>query len=89
MARTELLSPTVCERKEKVRHGHLVKEALWKPAWFGEHYAIRREASLGGTHASPRLHFRRGHFTNQPYGPKSTLRKKLWIDPILVGQEAK
>lgn len=35
-----------------------------------------------GTHASPRQHWRRGHWRT---APKSG--KKVWIDPILVGDE--
>jgi hypothetical protein len=34
-----------------------------------------------GTHASPRLHWRRGHWRNIKTG------KKVWIDPMLVGDE--
>jgi hypothetical protein len=34
-----------------------------------------------GTHASPRLHWRRGHWRNTKTG------KKVWIDPMLVGDE--
>lgn len=36
-----------------------------------------------GTHASPRQHWRRGHWRT---APKSG--KKVWIDPMLVGDEA-
>ena len=34
-----------------------------------------------GTHASPRQHWRRGHWRNMKTG------KKVWIDPMLVGDE--
>lgn len=34
-----------------------------------------------GTHASPRQHWRRGHWRNTKTG------KKVWIDPMLVGDE--
>lgn len=30
-------------------------------------------------------HVRRGHFTNQPHGPKNSLRKRIWIHPVWVG----
>lgn len=39
---------------------------------------------LGGTHASPHAHWRRGHFRNQVHGPKRALRKLRWIEPIFV-----
>jgi hypothetical protein len=38
----------------------------------------------GGTHASPRSHWRRGHWRNQPCGEKSSERKIVWIKPVLV-----
>lgn len=39
-------------------------------------------APKGTTHASPRQHWRRGHWRNTKTG------KKVWIDPMLVGDEA-
>lgn len=38
----------------------------------------------GGTHASPKPHWRRGHWCQQPYGPKSSLRKPLLRPPVFV-----
>jgi hypothetical protein len=35
-----------------------------------------------GTHASPRLHWRRGHWRTMKKSGK-----KVWIDPMLVGDE--
>jgi hypothetical protein len=37
-----------------------------------------------GTHGEVSPHWRRGHFRMQPYGPKSGLRKVLFIAPMLV-----
>ena len=34
-----------------------------------------------------RPHFRRGHFRQQAYGPKSTLRRPQWIQPMLIGKD--
>lgn len=31
-----------------------------------------------------KVHWRRGHMRSQPYGPSSTLRRPVWIQPILV-----
>jgi hypothetical protein len=39
----------------------------------------KREESAGGTHASPRLHDRRGHWRSHPSG------KKVWVKPCKVG----
>jgi len=34
-----------------------------------------------------RPHFRRGHFRQQAHGPKLTLRRPLWIQPMLIGKD--
>ena len=34
-----------------------------------------------------RPHFRRGHFRQQAYGPKLSLRRPLWIQPMLIGKD--
>ena len=38
----------------------------------------------GGTHQSPVVHYRRGYWRNQPYGPGSKLRKREWISATIV-----
>jgi len=43
------------------------------------------ERGGNGTHASPRLHWRRGHVRRQPYGTGRGQRKLIWIEPVLVG----
>lgn len=55
----------------------------WTPNWVGQDYRVSRPAV--GTHASPRLHWRRGHWRQQPHGRGRAERKLLWIDPILIG----
>ncbi len=37
-----------------------------------------------GTHASPKPHWRRGHWAQQPYGPRSELRKPVLRPPVFV-----
>jgi len=74
-------------RKQSEKHGR-IREALWSPNTIGWEYRAERTRSLGdGTHASPRLHWRRGFMRNQPYGPKSSLRKIIWVEPVLVGED--
>jgi len=36
---------------------------------------------------SPKQHWRRGHWRNQPHGPERSLRKLIWILPVLVGSK--
>lgn len=40
---------------------------------------------LGGHHAPPRLHWRRGHIRRQRFGRGRGQIKKIWIAPMLVG----
>lgn len=73
------------------RGGHTVKRGVtvdewWYPRWIGRNYT-RRVLLTGppaGTHASPRTHWRRGHWRTQPVGPGRQDRRRLWIEPILV-----
>jgi hypothetical protein len=76
--------------KEK-KGGKVVKEALYTPPWIGKRYRyVRAEAKATvGTHASPRVHPRRGHWRYQAYGPMFSQRKWKFIDPIIVGAKGK
>jgi hypothetical protein len=60
---------------------------LWTPNVVGRDYRIARaEATAqGGTHASPRPHWRRGHFRRQAVGAGRTRHKTIWIEPMLIG----
>lgn len=42
-------------------------------------------ASQGGTHASPRAHWRRGHVREQACGTNWQDRKTIWVRPMLIG----
>lgn len=81
-AEPELVESGVCERKARAKRGKTVSE-LWSPNFIGRHYSHGRE-HLGGEHASPRLHWRRGHNRWQRFGEGRTQRKLLWIRPVLV-----
>lgn len=88
--------------KRVVKAGQAPRE-FWSPNVIGPRYRLKREVvkidrwgkfsadqskrSLGGTHASPRLHWRRGHFRNQAVGAGRKLREQRWIEPMLVGAE--
>ena len=59
------------ERPALIKHGRL-RPALWAPTMIGANYHVIRSGPAQGTHASPRLHWRRGHLTHQRIGsPKS------------------
>lgn len=59
---------------------------FYEPLWIGRNYRVKREDAQdkGGTHASPRVHWRRGYLRNQPYGEGRQQRKLVWIEPVLV-----
>jgi len=39
------------------------------------------------THIHKAQHIRRGHWNNQPYGPRSSLRKRIWRKPTWVNRD--
>jgi len=80
-------------RAQKIKKGKVVRDELWHPNLIGWEYQAQRvitKPTSGdhGTHASPRMHWRRGHMRNQPFGPKpwtDTSTKRLtWIEPVLI-----
>lgn len=55
---------------------------------FGQPVKLYREdaPASGVTGAVVSPHWRKGHWTMQPYGPQSSLRKRMLIAPILVNK---
>jgi hypothetical protein len=81
-ARPELVEAGVQTGKQTKRATGLT---YWTPTIVGRAYRARIETGEPhGTHASPRLHWRRGHYAAQPYGPGFSLRKIIWREPTLV-----
>ena len=82
-------------RAEKIKRGRVAKLELWNPNLIGWDYKAKRTMPQAsgdhGSHASPRMHWRRGHMRNQPYGPKpwteTSSKRLLWIEPVLIGAE--
>ena len=86
-ARPELLERERLERTVKDRKRGGTRE-FWSPNVIGRSYRLpAHRPDLGGTHSSPRLHWRRGHFRQQPYGPARAERKTIWLEPQLIGAE--
>jgi hypothetical protein len=57
------------------------------PQVIGEGYKpkVIRDYNPIGTHASPRTHWRSGHWRQQPYGSREQPQyKTTWIEPVLV-----
>lgn len=49
---------------------------------------VSRNSYQGGTHASPRLHLRRGHSREQRYGVGNGLMKLIFIEPTWINADA-
>ena len=81
-----LFEPGECVRKASGKPGK--QHELWSPNFFGRAYKAKLEGkaapSQGGTHASPRAHWRRGHFRNQRHGTGMAEIRILWIEPVFV-----
>lgn len=49
-----------------------------------ENVEVSDVVELERLHKSPKTHWRRGHWTQQPYGPNRSLRKPVFRKPLLV-----
>ena len=83
--RPQLVEAGRCVRAQKIKHGRVKHRELWSANLIGRCYQAVREDLEDCTHASPRVHWRRGHVRSQPHGPHRALRKPVWIEPVLVG----
>jgi hypothetical protein len=86
--RPQLVESGRCVRPQKIKRGRVRYCELWSPNVIGRCYRTIREGQGGGTHASPRVHWRRGFVRNQPHGPHRSMRRPVWIEPVLVGLQA-
>lgn len=82
--------PNLVEPATRLRaassHKGKTRTELWSPNTIGRHYQVLRDRTVStGTHASPRLHWRRGHLRSQPHGHGRLLRKLIWLEPTLIG----
>jgi hypothetical protein len=69
-------------RKAKQKKGRFIRE-LASPRWVAKGMHGPRSESVG-THSSPRVHWRRGHWKGVRYGEGRKLLKRVWIQPTLV-----
>jgi len=71
-ARSGLIKQGTVARPQRIKHGREVQSELWNPTIIGSTYRVSRSNSAPptGTHASPRMHWRWGHFTHQFIGKR-------------------
>jgi len=85
-AREELFEK---ERRDKVVKKRDYIREFWTPNHIGRKYLYEKtQDSKGGSHQSPRAHWRRGHYRNQRHGEQRSQTKIIWIEPILVMGES-
>jgi len=62
---------------------------FWDPNVIGKNYRIRRiDVPQGGTsHMSPRGHWVRRYYRDQPHGPQRSEHGEVWIEPYWRGGE--
>jgi hypothetical protein len=82
--------PTMAEAGKRVEKERATKKGeriaeVWAPNWLGREYHTPTRDAQGGSHASPRMHWRRGHWRMQAVGEGRAERKTIWIEPMLVG----
>lgn len=67
------------------------KEASNEPMpvrWLGKNFSNDRTTSRsGGGHASPRAHWRRGHWHGYRYGEGRKTLKRKWVQPVYVNPQ--
>lgn len=56
---------------------------FWTPNMLGKDYVLHKPSSVGNG-PTPRMHWRRGHVRQQPYGEGHALRRPVWIEPTLI-----
>lgn len=61
-------------------------KGLYSPGFIGKVFSLPGPASIISGEGLPGVdpHWRRGHYTNQPYGKDNQLRKRIWLKPIYV-----
>jgi hypothetical protein len=79
------------QNPEKREHAEKIFAGEISVAYFDQHvsfYDVEDEPTSGEpslpTGATVRPHWRRGHHRRQPYGPQASLRKVIFIKPVLV-----
>lgn len=82
-ARPQLLT----EGAPRLRSPKPGKREIWTPNILGASYRTPSGIAGEGSHASPRLHWRRGHFRRQAHGVGRLERRTIWIEPTLIGKE--
>ena len=83
MPKVEEHGPIVLRQEKAAKDGKVKQEGLAGVRWLGVGY-VRKRIPLGGHHASPAVHWRKGFHRNQPFGPGRKMKRLIWIEPVQV-----
>lgn len=85
-----ILEPAQSQKKSGRGFGDSAStRKVYEPQTIGDNFKIRRkyissDCPRKRPHASPRVHWRMGHYRSVPIGRKRRDRKLVWISPVLV-----
>jgi hypothetical protein len=80
--------PELIETGRKLGRQKKSNSEIWSPNIIGRKYTVKHSEGydeLSSEHGTKRMHWRRGHFRNQPYGKGLTETKIIWLEPSLIG----
>lgn len=79
--------PELIETGRKLGRHKKSNSEIWSPNTIGRKYTVKRPEGYepNSEHGTKRLHWRRGHFRNQPYGKGRVETKIIWLEPTLIG----
>lgn len=80
----KLVAKTSSDKPKDVKRATSKLESLgYRKVSF---YGFQHQASVTQNKTSKKqMHWRRGHWRRQPYGPKHSLRKLVWLMPTIIG----
>lgn len=72
---------------DRFGHGTVIRVGHgWSSSDDGKAFQDSESSDPTSSQPSVRRHWVRGHFRMQPYGPKGSLRRKIWLPPFQRGE---
>lgn len=79
--------PSLIKRGQRVGRHKKSGLPIWTPNVVGASCRAPTDSETAEAVSSKRLHWRRGHFRQQPIGSRENSQHKIiWIEPVLVGE---
>ncbi|PHR49846.1 MAG: hypothetical protein COA32_01545 [Fluviicola sp.] len=74
-------------KEQKKLDGKIEQLGFTKIKYVGQSFKHNNQYLFDDTNHNTQPHWRRGHWRNQKYGEKLTLKKAIWIMPTIVNKE--